>query len=83
MSLLVRRPAAAPLLLVGDVTYEAELLDAGKIPGVGDAAGLHRTSALIRVLAQRYPHLAILAAHDPGAAGRLLRANRVDSIRAA
>jgi glyoxylase-like metal-dependent hydrolase (beta-lactamase superfamily II) len=75
MSLLVRRPAKAPLLLVGDLTYEAELLEAGRIPGVGDKAGLRKASAMVRQLKQRYPDLAILPAHDPGAAIRLSRAN--------
>jgi N-acyl homoserine lactone hydrolase len=74
MSLLVRRPAKAPLLLVGDLTYEAELLEAGRIPGVGEKAGLRRASAMVRALKERYPDLAILPAHDPGAAERLRRA---------
>jgi N-acyl homoserine lactone hydrolase len=38
MSLLVRRPGKVPLLLVGDLTYESQLLEAGRIPGVGDKA---------------------------------------------
>jgi glyoxylase-like metal-dependent hydrolase (beta-lactamase superfamily II) len=80
MSLFVRRAAAAPLLLVGDVTYEAELLEAGRIPGVGAKAALRTTSAMVRELAQRYPGLAILAAHDPGAAARLRRANRMQGV---
>ena len=71
MSLLVRRAGAAPLLMVGDVTYEVELLDAGRIPGVGDAAGLKRISSMVRDLKARYPDLAVLPAHDPGAADRL------------
>jgi len=75
MTLLVRRPDKAPLLLVGDLTYEAELLDAGRIPGVGEKAGLRKASAMVRQLKERYPDLAILPAHDPGAAERLRRAN--------
>lgn len=74
MSLLVRRTPGAPLLMVGDVTYEAGLLAAGRIPGVGDAAGLRKASAQIRELNARYPGMAILPAHDPGAAERLLAA---------
>src|SRR5436190_850598 len=35
VSLLVRRPARPPLLLAGDLTYGAELLPHGRIPGVG------------------------------------------------
>ena len=77
MSLLVRRRAGAPLLMVGDVTYEAELLEAGRIPGVGDKSALRATSAKISELEQSNPGLTILPAHDPGAAGRLDRANRM------
>jgi N-acyl homoserine lactone hydrolase len=75
MSLLVRRRDGAPLLMVGDVTYEAELLEAGRIPGVGDKAVLRSTSATIRQLALANPGLAVLPAHDPGASDRLRRAN--------
>jgi N-acyl homoserine lactone hydrolase len=79
ISLLVRRTSGAPLLLVGDVTYEAELLEAGRIPGVGDKAELRRISAMVRELERRNPGLAVLAAHDPGAAERLRRANLQES----
>jgi glyoxylase-like metal-dependent hydrolase (beta-lactamase superfamily II) len=75
MSLLVRRPTKAPLILVGDLTYEAELLEAGRIPGVGDKAAMRRASAMVRELAQHHPGLAILPAHDPGSTERLRRAN--------
>ena len=75
MSLLVRRPGTAPLLLVGDLTYETELLEAGRIPGVGTKEGLRTASAMVRHLRERYPDLAILPAHDPGAAERLRHAN--------
>jgi glyoxylase-like metal-dependent hydrolase (beta-lactamase superfamily II) len=75
MSLLVRRPGKVPLLLVGDLTYELRLLEAGRIPGVGDKARLHRTSEMVRQLTERNPGLVILPAHDPGAAERLRSAN--------
>jgi glyoxylase-like metal-dependent hydrolase (beta-lactamase superfamily II) len=75
MALLVRRPDKAPLLLVGDLTYEAGLLEAGRIPGVGEKAGLRTASAKARRLKERYPDLVILPAHDPGAAERLRQAN--------
>lgn len=75
ISLFVRRAGGAPLLMVGDVTYESELLDVGRIPGVGDPVGLRRVSAMIRDLKERYPDLAVLPAHDPGAAERLRVAN--------
>jgi N-acyl homoserine lactone hydrolase len=75
MSLLVRRPGKVPLLMVGDLTYEAERLEAGKIPGVGDKAGMRTSSSKIRALMAHHPGLAILPAHDPGAADRLRLAN--------
>jgi glyoxylase-like metal-dependent hydrolase (beta-lactamase superfamily II) len=80
MSLFVQRTGAAPLLMVGDVTYESELLEAGRIPGVGDSRGLHKTSAMIRELKARYPDLAVLAAHDPGARDGLRLANRTGEV---
>jgi len=79
MSLLVRRTSGAPLLMVGDLTYEVELLDAGRIPGVGDGAGLRKASAMVRELRARHPGLVILPAHDPGAAERLRAANQTGS----
>jgi len=75
MALLVRRPGMAPLLMVGDLTYGAELLEAGRIPGVGDSAGLRTSSELVRRLSELHPDLVVLPAHDPGAAERLLRAD--------
>ena len=74
-AMLVRRPDTAPLLMVGDLTYGADLLEAGRIPGVGDKAGLRTASAMVMRLKERHPDLVILPAHDPGAAERLRRAN--------
>ncbi len=74
MSLLVSRPGRAPLLLVGDVTYDADLLTAGHVPGVGRRRQLTEATAMINQLRQQHPGLVILPAHDPGAAGRLAHA---------
>jgi N-acyl homoserine lactone hydrolase len=79
MSLLVRRASGSSLLMVGDLTYEVDLLEAGRIPGVGDAAGLRKASAMILELEKNHPGLAILPAHDPGAAERLRVANSAGS----
>lgn len=65
MSLLVRRADAAPLLLVGDVTYDPTLLAAGVVPGTGAAAVQRQTAARINALRDRMGDLVILAAHDP------------------
>jgi len=71
MSLLVRRPGRAPLLLVGDLTYDVERMQRGDVPGSGNQHQMHRTSELVAQLRARMPDLVILAAHDPGAAGHL------------
>jgi N-acyl homoserine lactone hydrolase len=70
-SLLVRRPAHAPLLLVGDLTYDIERMDRGDVPGSGNQPQMHRSSDLVARLRERMPDLVILAAHDPTAEPRL------------
>jgi N-acyl homoserine lactone hydrolase len=72
VSLLIRRRAKPPLLLVGDLTYGAELLERRRIPGAGDRGRLAATTEKVLALRQRLPGLVILPAHDPDAAGRLL-----------
>jgi N-acyl homoserine lactone hydrolase len=76
VSLLVRRRARPPLLLVGDLTYAAELLERRQLPGVGDRSQLAKTTDKVLALRQRMPDLIILPAHDPTAAQRLLRTAR-------
>ncbi|NUO56482.1 MAG: N-acyl homoserine lactonase family protein [Hamadaea sp.] len=73
-SLLVRRPGQAPLLMVGDLTYDADLLAAGEIPGVGARKTMRRTVAMVNELRRSHPDLVVLPAHDPGAADRLVAA---------
>lgn len=72
MSLLVRRNNRPPLLLVGDLTYGADILQRGQVPGVGNRSQLTRTTRKVLALAERQPGLVILPAHDPTAARRLL-----------
>jgi hypothetical protein len=71
----VRRGKGAPLLQVGDLTYGAELLESGRLSGVGDRARLRTSTERVRRLQAGLPGLALLAGHAPGAAGRLRRAN--------
>jgi glyoxylase-like metal-dependent hydrolase (beta-lactamase superfamily II) len=71
ISMLVRQPGVAPLLMVGDVTYDVHLLEAGHVPGVGSARDIREVNRKISVLKQTYPDLVVLPAHDPGAAARL------------
>jgi len=72
MSLLVRRRERSPLLLVGDLTYGAELLLRGQVPGVGARRQLVETTGKVLALKQTMPDLVVLPAHDPTAAQRLL-----------
>ena len=72
MSLLVRRAGRPPLLLAGDLTYGAEILQQGRVPGVGERRRLAHTSRRVLALAEQQPGLVVLPAHDPTAARRLL-----------
>jgi len=72
MSLLVRRGTKAPLLLAGDLTYGADILERRQIPGVGSRHGLAVTTAKVLALKEQMPDLVVLPAHDPTAARRLL-----------
>ena len=72
LSLLIRRKSRPPLLLVGDLTYGAELLERGQVPGVGHRRRLAETTGKVLALKQQMPDLVILPAHDPNAAARLL-----------
>jgi N-acyl homoserine lactone hydrolase len=72
MSLLVRRTGKPPLLLAGDLTYGAEILQRGQLPGVGNRRRLAESSNQVLALAGQQPGLVVLPAHDPSAAQRLL-----------
>ena len=72
VSLLVRLGTRPPLLLVGDLTYRADLLERRQVPGVGDRRGLRTATDRVLALKRRMPGLTILPAHDPTAARRLL-----------
>src|SRR6478735_4555954 len=77
MSLLVRRPGRPPLLMVGDLTYDADLLAAGAVPGVGNKRQLRRAVAAVNELRRRTPGLTVLPAHDAAAAERLSAATKI------
>jgi N-acyl homoserine lactone hydrolase len=74
ISLLVRRPGLPPLIMVGDLTYDAHLLELGHVPGVGSRRHLREATAMINTMRRRIPGLVILPAHDPAAASRLAQA---------
>jgi N-acyl homoserine lactone hydrolase len=71
VSMLVRRDAVAPLLLVGDLTYGDQLLERDQVGAVGDPEQLRRTYAEVRAMKEHTPDLVILPAHDPTAARKL------------
>jgi glyoxylase-like metal-dependent hydrolase (beta-lactamase superfamily II) len=72
MSLLVRRGKRSPLLLVGDLTYGADILERRRVPGVGNRRGLIEATDKVLALKKEMPDLVVLPAHDPTAARRLL-----------
>ncbi|NUR28988.1 MAG: N-acyl homoserine lactonase family protein [Catenulispora sp.] len=74
LSLLVRQPGRPPLLMVGDLTYDADLLAAGHVPGVGEKSAMRRSVEQVNALRRLHPDLVVLPAHDPGAADRLTQA---------
>jgi glyoxylase-like metal-dependent hydrolase (beta-lactamase superfamily II) len=71
-SLLIRRIGRPALLLIGDLTYGAEILLRGQVPGVGNRRRLAASSRQVLALARQHPALVVLPAHDPTAAQRLL-----------
>jgi len=74
LSMLVRRPGQQPLLMVGDLSYDDQLLADGKLPGVGDKRQMRTTTGMVNELRHKLPGLVVLPAHDPGAGTRLAAA---------
>jgi len=65
VALLVNFGQANPILFVGDLTYDANLLRAGKLPGVGKKSKLKEATNSVLELLAAEPNLTIAAAHDP------------------
>jgi glyoxylase-like metal-dependent hydrolase (beta-lactamase superfamily II) len=57
--------------MVGDLTYDVDLLTAGDLPGVGVKHQLRKATAMVNALLATHPGLVLLPAHGPGAARRL------------
>lgn len=74
MSMLVRRLGQAPLMMVGDLTYDVRLLERGRVPGLGRRHQLRATTAMTNAMRDRHRNLVVLPAHDPEAAARLVAA---------
>lgn len=64
LSMLIRQEGWTPILLVGDLTYEARLLEQNIIPGTGDPASLRTSFAKVRKLKKRFPDMVIVPSHD-------------------
>ena len=69
LSLLLRQEGVAPMLFVGDLTYDIHLFDEEHVPGVGRRRDLLASTRRVKALRGRHPGLVVAAAHDPGAAG--------------
>jgi N-acyl homoserine lactone hydrolase len=71
LSLVVRRPGRPALALVGDLTFAADLLERGHVPGAGSRKQLQQTTAMMKALSRNLGGLVVLATHDPAAQGLL------------
>jgi len=65
-------PALAPFTQSLDVIGDGEILRRGQLPGVGRRHLLAESTRKVLALQQQQPGLAVLPAHDPTAAQRLL-----------
>ena len=65
MSMLLRSTNMPPLLLVGDLTYQFDMLMNDQVPGIGDASQLRASFDNVRALLGQMPDLLVLPAHDP------------------
>lgn len=75
LSMLIRRAGWPPVLLAGDVAYQADLIESDTVPGTGDAQQLRTTYAKIKRLNEKLPDLVIAPAHDPASCTRILSAS--------
>ncbi|MBA1146778.1 N-acyl homoserine lactonase family protein [Ectothiorhodospiraceae bacterium WFHF3C12] len=78
LSMLVHVEGRAPLLLIGDLAYEARSLMTDQIPGTGDRDQLLESYARARGLKAGLPGLEILPAHDSRAKSVLSRSAEVE-----
>ena len=64
LSMLIRNDGWAPILLIGDLCYEASLIADDAVAGTGDAKQLRQTYEGIRDLQAKLPDLVIVPSHD-------------------
>ena len=60
------------MVLVGDLSYGADILERRRVPGVGKRRRLLEATDKVLALKREMPDLVVLPAHDPTAARRLL-----------
>jgi N-acyl homoserine lactone hydrolase len=65
LGMIVNWHSEQPCFLVGDLTYDAKLLEVGVVPGVGNQSELHEASRRVANLKTEKPSLVVAAAHDP------------------
>jgi hypothetical protein len=65
-------PAGRRCCWPGDLTYGAEILQRGQLPGVGNRRLLAESTRKVLALQHQQPGLVVLPAHDPTDAQRLL-----------
>ncbi|MEO7421088.1 MAG: MBL fold metallo-hydrolase [Ornithinibacter sp.] len=71
ISMLVRSEGLDPVILVGDLTFDAPHFGCDHLPGIGSPGALRESTTLVEGLASRLPGLAVCATHDLAAAGIL------------
>ena len=72
LSMLVRTDNYPPLLLIGDLAYDVDLLMRDQLPGVyANKTQLQSSFARVRGLKAQLPDLLILGSHDPAAVSAL------------
>jgi glyoxylase-like metal-dependent hydrolase (beta-lactamase superfamily II) len=65
LGMIVNWYSEQPCFLVGDLTYDAKLLEVGVVPGVGNQSELLEASRRVANLKAEKPSLVVAAAHDP------------------
>ena len=71
VSMLIRRAGSPPILLIGDLTYSADLLFDNQLPGLGDKAALLESFAKVQAMKTHTPDLVVVASHDTTAVSKL------------
>ncbi len=66
--------------MVGDLTFDVDLMEHEHVPGIGQHRQLRDSSRKINIIRARYPDLVVPAAHDHGAAASLAAAEQARSL---